>query len=103
MTARSVYLLKSLGHPAIEICFASPVLTHCLSFEADLPLSLSTGRLYLHLVQLNVCSSLMEASLLILHSVQAGLIPGLSQESGAEVWDTCDFEETPSLPVFFPI
>lgn len=84
-------------------CFASPVLTHCLSFEADLPLSLSTGRLYLHLVLLNFCSSLMGTSLLTLYSVQSGLTPGsLSQESGAEAWDTCDFQETPLLPVFFP-
>lgn len=84
-------------------CFASPGLTHCLSFEVDLPLSLSTGRLYFHLVQLNFCSSLMETSLLTLYSAQSGLISGLSQESGAEAWDICDYQETPSLPVFFPI
>lgn len=81
-------------------CFASPVLTHWLSFEADLPLSLSTEAL----------PPLSTAEFLLLfnadvsaNSVQSGLIPGsLSQESRAEAWDTCDFQETPSLPVFFP-
>lgn len=66
-------------------CLASPVLTHCLPFEADLPLSLSTERLYLHLVLLNFCYSPTEAPLLTLYSVHSGLIPGsLSQETGAE-------------------
>lgn len=82
-------------------CFASPVLTHCLSFEADLLLPLSTE--YLHLVLLHFCSSLMETSLLTLYSVQSGLIPGsLSQESGAETWDTCDFRRHHHCPCFFP-
>lgn len=41
--------------------------------------------------------------LLLFNADISGLIPGsLSQESGAEAWNTCDLQETPSLPVFFP-
>lgn len=84
-------------------CLASPVLTHCLSFKADLPLALSTEGLYLHLVLLAFCSSPTEVPLLTLAGVQPELILGpLSQGGGREAWDTRDFQEAPSLPVSFP-
>lgn len=81
----------------------SPVLTRCLSFEANLPLAFSTEGLYLHLVLLAFCSSPTEVPLPTLSSVQTELILGpLSQGDGGEAWGTHGFQEAPSLPVSFP-